>query len=451
MLAFNSLSCPLVRSSRCIIYAKANNPSICERHEWSQTDNPRGFRRDPKCPSRELDAQRRMVAAYDAALTRAAELEAQADSVERDAQRQFEAALGLTLPTDLPRRPFQIAHFRDIERWSHEGILQDALLGGAAPDCRYDIVALGDIAAVSYGLQKCPANRAGKHARPYLRVANVQRGYLDLRKIKTIDVPERDMPKYKVQTGDVLLCEGNSAELVGRGAIWNGEIENCVHQNHVLRVRLNPARALPAFVLAYINSSSGQAYFRSKAKRTTNLSSINSREVAGLPLPLPGGFGGASVDHRLSGRGSRESPDFTQVRRHHAGHRLERLCRRHLHLRGGARWTQSPTLFHGGAEELLRRAAAPKRRRRHGRSRGSCCWCALPVQRSWLLRARRSGPRLCCVETELEVPVLGLRVIQPIQCTKHPRMSRVGETGERLGGQTPLGAKVYEPGSASQG
>jgi type I restriction enzyme S subunit len=83
------------------------------------------------------------------------------------------------------------------------------------------------------------------------------------------------------------LCEGNSADLVGRGAIWKGEIADCVHQNHVLRVRLNQKRAIPDFILAYINSPSGQAYFRSKAKRTTNLASINSTEVTNLPVPLP--------------------------------------------------------------------------------------------------------------------------------------------------------------------
>ncbi len=146
---------------------------------------------------------------------------------------------------------------------------------------------LGDIAAVSYGLQKCPANRPGKHARPYLRVANVQRGYLDLREIKTIDVSDADMPKYRLEERDILLCEGNSADLVGRGAIWKGEIADCVHQNHVLRVRLDQQRAIPEFILAYINSPSGQAYFRSKAKRTTNLASINSTEVNNLPVPLP--------------------------------------------------------------------------------------------------------------------------------------------------------------------
>jgi type I restriction enzyme S subunit len=232
-------------------------------------------------------AQRQMVTAYQKSLGKAAELEAKALQIEHDAQREFEAALGLTPPPNLPKRPFQIAHFKDIERWSHEGILQTALLGDAPPESKFEIIQLGDIATVSYGLQKCPANRPGKHPRPYLRVANVQRGYLDLHEIKLIDVSEADMPKYRLEDSDILLCEGNSADLVGRGSIWKNEIVDCVHQNHVLRVRLDRRRAIPEFILAYINSPSGQAYFRSKAKRTTNLASINSKEVANLPVPLP--------------------------------------------------------------------------------------------------------------------------------------------------------------------
>jgi type I restriction enzyme S subunit len=141
------------------------------------------------------------------------------------------------------------------------------------------------MAKVSYGIQKCPANRPAVHARPYLRVANVQRGVLDLREIKYINVPDGEMPKLRLEVGDVLLCEGNSPDLVGRGAIWHGEIQDCVHQNHVLRVRVDREHLFPDFVLAVINSSHGQAYFRSKAKRTTNLASINSKEVAGLPVP----------------------------------------------------------------------------------------------------------------------------------------------------------------------
>ncbi len=242
---------------------------------------------DKPIPLPSIQEQQGMVMAYQKSLLQASELQEQAQRIERDAQQEFEAALDLTPPPNLPKRPFQIAHFREIERWSHEGILQTALLGNTAPESKFEIVPLGDIATVSYGLQKCPTNRPDKHARPYLRVANVQRGYLDLRKIKMINVPDAEMPKYRLEDGDVLLCEGNSADLVGRGAIWRSEIADCVHQNHVLRVRLDRQRAIPEFILAYINSPSGQAYFRSKAKRTTNLASINSKEVASLPVPLP--------------------------------------------------------------------------------------------------------------------------------------------------------------------
>jgi type I restriction enzyme S subunit len=188
-------------------------------------------------------------------------------------------------PQPLPDRPVFVARFKDVERWSHDGILrsldQTPMTSGVVP-----MVPLGQLGKISYGIQKCPANRPAVHARPYLRVANVQRGVLDLREIKYINVPDDEMPRLRLEVGDVLLCEGNSPELVGRGAIWRGEIEDCVHQNHVLRVRVDRDKLLPDFVLAVINSSYGQAYFRSKAKRTTNLASINSKEVASLPVPV---------------------------------------------------------------------------------------------------------------------------------------------------------------------
>ena len=151
----------------------------------------------------------------------------------------------------------------------------------------FPVLPLGSVGKVSYGLQKFPGNRPGLHARPYLRVANVQRNRLDLDVIKTINVPDEEMRRYRLEDGDVLLCEGNSADLVGRGAIWRSEIKDCVHQNHVLRVRLDASKAIPEFILAVINSSYGQGYFRTKAKQTTNLASINSKEVATFPLPLP--------------------------------------------------------------------------------------------------------------------------------------------------------------------
>lgn len=232
-----------------------------------------------------LSEQDALVAAHADALARAAKLEQEAETIERAGWRAFEAALGVAPPPPPPPdRPVFVARFKDVERWSHESILRSgaqlpASAGGVS------MIPLGQRGEVRCGIQKCPANRPAVHARPYLRVANVQRGVLDLREIKYIDVPDEEMPKLRLEVGDVLLCGGNSPDLVGRGAIWRGEIEDCVHQNHGLRVRLDREKLLPEFVLAVINGSHGQAYFRSKAKRTTNLASINSKEVAELPIP----------------------------------------------------------------------------------------------------------------------------------------------------------------------
>jgi len=243
---------------------------------------------DLDVPLPDLNLQRRLVAAYQNAVAKAAKLEAQAQQIERDAHREFEAALGLTPPPNLPKRPFQIARFRDIERWSHEGILQTALLGDAPPESKFEIVQLGDIAAVSYGLQKCPGNRPGRHARPYLRVANVQRGYLDLREIKTINVPDEQMPAYRLEADDVLFVEGNgSRKELGRVALWTGEIPDCVHQNHIIKARLDKTRGCPEFIAEWFNTEVGRMHFFRNAKTTSGLGTINSNEVRSAPVPLP--------------------------------------------------------------------------------------------------------------------------------------------------------------------
>jgi type I restriction enzyme, S subunit len=152
---------------------------------------------------------------------------------------------------------------------------------------RFPVSMLGDISTVSYGIQKCPANRPGQHARPYLRVANVQRGELDLSEIKRINVPDSDMQSFRLEPGDLLVCEGNSADLVGRPAIWRGEIPDCVHQNHILKVRIDRERTIPEYVLEYMQTIPARIHFRSRAKFTTNLASINSNDLRELSLVVP--------------------------------------------------------------------------------------------------------------------------------------------------------------------
>jgi type I restriction enzyme S subunit len=122
---------------------------------------------------------------------------------------------------------------------------------------------------------------------PYLRVANVQDGRLDLSEIKTIMVSSEEQARYSLQPDDVLLTEGGDFDKLGRGCLWTGEIHPCLHQNHVFAVRSSGGRLLPKFLSFYAASSIGKAYFLGCAKQTTNLASINSAQLRALPLLLP--------------------------------------------------------------------------------------------------------------------------------------------------------------------
>lgn len=122
---------------------------------------------------------------------------------------------------------------------------------------------------------------------PYLRVANVQDGHLDLREIKTIKIRESEVDRYRLKTGDVVLTEGGDFDKLGRGFIWRGEIDLCVHQNHVFAVRAYPDRLTPEFLAYLAQSAYGKAYFLKVAHKTTNLASINSTKLKAFPLVLP--------------------------------------------------------------------------------------------------------------------------------------------------------------------
>jgi type I restriction enzyme, S subunit len=122
---------------------------------------------------------------------------------------------------------------------------------------------------------------------PYMRVANVQDQYIDFREIKKIEVLPSDVEKYKLQMGDLLLTEGGDPDKLGRGSIWRGQIENCIHQNHIFRVRLNPDYLLPEFISAQISSSYGKRYFLRSAKQTTGIATINITQLKDFPVLVP--------------------------------------------------------------------------------------------------------------------------------------------------------------------
>lgn len=122
---------------------------------------------------------------------------------------------------------------------------------------------------------------------PYLRVANVQDGHIDLSEIKTIKIERHQLERYSLQVGDVLMTEGGDFDKLGRGDVWQGQITPCLNQNHVFAVRPNNKILLPYFLAALSGSNYGKTYFLSCAKRSTNLASINSTQLKEFPVLLP--------------------------------------------------------------------------------------------------------------------------------------------------------------------
>lgn len=121
----------------------------------------------------------------------------------------------------------------------------------------------------------------------YLRVANVQDGYLNLSEIKTIDILPEEKDKYRLETGDLLFTEGGDRDKLGRGTAWRGEIEDCIHQNHVFRARLFSSDILPDYVSIATKSEESRNYFFRNASQSVNLASINMTTLGNLPIAIP--------------------------------------------------------------------------------------------------------------------------------------------------------------------
>lgn len=120
---------------------------------------------------------------------------------------------------------------------------------------------------------------------PYLRVANVQRGHLNLDEVKSLLAPLDRIEALKLQDGDILFNEGGDIDKLGRGWVWEGQLPLCIHQNHVFRARLFVSGPWPK-VLSWYTNELGRQFFLDKGKQTTNLASISLSKLKTLPVPI---------------------------------------------------------------------------------------------------------------------------------------------------------------------
>ena len=145
---------------------------------------------------------------------------------------------------------------------------------------RFPCLSLREVAAIASGATKGrridPADAVEV---PYLRVANVQDGFLTLGEIKTMTIRRGEEQRYALAPGDLVMTEGGDADKLGRAAVWSGELAYCAHQNHVFRVRPRVEFVLTDYLRDAAGSAYGKAYFLSIAKRTTGIASINKTQL----------------------------------------------------------------------------------------------------------------------------------------------------------------------------
>ncbi|MGW2790569.1 restriction endonuclease subunit S [Streptomyces sp. NPDC001251] len=154
---------------------------------------------------------------------------------------------------------------------------------------RLEFVRLGYVARLQNGLTVDSKRDVSGDVvtRPYLRVANVQAGHLELDSVTEITVPRVVARRSTLQPGDVLMTEGGDLDKLGRATVWQGELRNCLHQNHIFAIRPDK-RKLDGQYLAYVTQTlHGRCYFESTGTKTTNLASTNSSKIQSFPIPLP--------------------------------------------------------------------------------------------------------------------------------------------------------------------
>lgn len=148
-------------------------------------------------------------------------------------------------------------------------------------------VTLDEIANIGSGISVSQSRKVNNPIElPYLRVANVLRGYLDLREVKKIRIEKSRVSDYLLRRGDILFTEGGDRDKLGRGWIWEGQIPRCVHQNHVFRARLIDPTLISSKLVSFWGNSFGQQFFITHGKQTTNLASINRSVLGKLPIPV---------------------------------------------------------------------------------------------------------------------------------------------------------------------
>lgn len=233
-----------------------------------------------------LDEQDALVTAYEAALTEAASKEAEAARIAQASQRAFEEALGVAPLPPQPDRPVFIARFKDVERWSHEGMLR-AMTQPAQSKSKWPVISLGEVLdEVRHGCSLGPAK--SPTALKVLKISAVTKGQLDLSAFKHLPDSAALRANYSLLSGDILMCRTNGTlQYVGMSALVAEDVPDTVFPDKLIRVRADKARVAPEFLWRLLQLPSVRRQIEGAARTAVGNFAIGGSDIKALSVPLP--------------------------------------------------------------------------------------------------------------------------------------------------------------------
>jgi type I restriction enzyme, S subunit len=150
----------------------------------------------------------------------------------------------------------------------------------------WHVLKIGEAGTVQLGRQRSPKFHSGSSMHPYLRVQNVFDDRIDLDDVMEMDFPGEDAERYKLKPGDILLNEGQSPELLGRPAMYQGELPGACFTNTLIRFQSGSC-AHPRYCLQLFRYYMKSGVFRGEGTITTNIAHLGAGRFAALPIPLP--------------------------------------------------------------------------------------------------------------------------------------------------------------------
>lgn len=240
-------------------------------------------------PLPDLSEQTTLLNSFEKASKSATAIEANARGVESQSIREFEAALGLIPLPDLPHRLLQIAHFRDMNRWGHEALLQQALrertlAHSQSPET--EPVPLGDFVEVTHGCSASPSYRPT--ALEILKISACTRGFF--RPMEKKFAPDRAelRKKFDLRKGDVLMCRVNGTlAYVGMSALVQEDMPDLIFPDKIIRVRITSEALLPEFLWRLLQLPAMRTQIESASRTAVGNHAIGSEDINDLQISIP--------------------------------------------------------------------------------------------------------------------------------------------------------------------